>query len=179
MPCQVLTVTVFAKTAELSDKTGKFSFCPAKFFGLCDSCPATLFNSQILLIDIFFSFLNISFAFACMFLGKKALKQYHLNIKIIYSSPKLLSVETIVHVLNDKKCRSRPAEANWSQGSRGRRMLRPGKHKSGSGHLKIPKAESAGCLFFFFLRDDYLLWSDYIFDWSKARHVLFVSSVAS
>ena len=35
------------------------------------------------------------------------------------------------------------------QGSRGRRILRPGTHKSGSGLLKIPKAESAGRMFFF------------------------------
>ena len=35
-----------------------------------------------------------------------------------------------------------------SQGSRGRRILRPGTHKSGSGLLKIPKAESAGRVFF-------------------------------
>ena len=34
------------------------------------------------------------------------------------------------------------------QGSRGRRILRPGTHKSGSGLLKIPKAESAGRMFF-------------------------------
>ena len=34
------------------------------------------------------------------------------------------------------------------QGSRGRRILRPGTHKSGSVLLKIPKAESAGRMFF-------------------------------
>ena len=34
------------------------------------------------------------------------------------------------------------------QGSRGRRILRPGTHKSASGLLKIPKAESAGRMFF-------------------------------
>ena len=34
------------------------------------------------------------------------------------------------------------------QGSRGRRILRPGTHKSGSGLLKIPQAESAGRMFF-------------------------------
>ena len=30
---------VFAKTAGLSDKTGKFSFCPAENFSLSDKCP--------------------------------------------------------------------------------------------------------------------------------------------
>ena len=34
------------------------------------------------------------------------------------------------------------------QGSRGRRILRPGTHKSWSGLLKISKAESAGRMFF-------------------------------
>ena len=36
-----------------------------------------------------------------------------------------------------------------NQGSRGRRILRPGTHISWSGLLKIPKAESAGRMFFF------------------------------
>ena len=48
-----------------------------------DDCPATLFNRKFLIIDIFFHFLKISFAFAFTFLGKKALKQYHLNTKIV------------------------------------------------------------------------------------------------
>ena len=88
-------ISVFVKTAGLSDKSGKFLFRPAKIFGLPDSCSLTLFNRQILLIDIFFfHFLKISFAFAFMFLGKKTLKQYQLNTKIISSNPKLLSVET-------------------------------------------------------------------------------------
>ena len=39
-------------------------------------------------------------------------------------------------------------EVLYKQGSRGRRILRPGTHKSGSGLLKIPKAESAGRMFF-------------------------------
>ena len=34
------------------------------------------------------------------------------------------------------------------RGSRGRRILHPGTHKSGYGLLKIPKAESAKCMFF-------------------------------
>ena len=87
---------VFAKTAGLSDKTGKFLFCPAEMFGLSDSCLATLFNRQILIIDFFFFFFFflILFAFTFMFWGKKALKQYRLNTKIIFSNPKLLSVET-------------------------------------------------------------------------------------
>ena len=34
-------------------------------------------------------------------------------------------------------------------GRGGRRILRPGTHKSWSGLLKIPKAKSAGCMFFF------------------------------
>ena len=34
------------------------------------------------------------------------------------------------------------------QGSQGRRILRPGTHKSWSGLLKIPKAESTGRMFF-------------------------------
>ena len=68
---------VFTKTAGLSDKTGKFSFCPAKIFSLSDSCPATLFNCQILIIDICLYLFKISFAFAFTFLGKKAQKQYH------------------------------------------------------------------------------------------------------
>ena len=42
----------------------------------------------------FFHVLKISFAFAFTFLGKKALKQYHVNTKIIFSNPKLLSVKT-------------------------------------------------------------------------------------
>ena len=37
---------------------------------------------------------------------------------------------------------------NSMQGSRGCRILRPGTHKSGSGLLKNPKAESAGHMFF-------------------------------
>ena len=32
-------ITVFAKTAGLSDKTGKFSICPAENFSLSDKCP--------------------------------------------------------------------------------------------------------------------------------------------
>ena len=38
--------------------------------------------------------------------------------------------------------------ANLGQGSLGRRILLPGTHKSWSGLLKIPKAESAGRMFF-------------------------------
>ena len=53
--CTIFAKTT-AKTAGLSDKTGKFSFCPAKIFGLPDSCPATLFNRQILIIDFFLIF---------------------------------------------------------------------------------------------------------------------------
>ena len=34
--------SVFAKTAGLSDKTGKFSFCPAENFSLSDKCPVIL-----------------------------------------------------------------------------------------------------------------------------------------
>ena len=33
---------VFAKSAGLSDKTGIFSFCPAKTFCLSDKCPVNL-----------------------------------------------------------------------------------------------------------------------------------------
>ena len=35
----VNTLAVFAKTVGLSDKTGKFSFCPAENFSLSDKCP--------------------------------------------------------------------------------------------------------------------------------------------
>ena len=34
-----MCIAVFAKTAGLSDKSGKFSFCPAKNFNLSDKCP--------------------------------------------------------------------------------------------------------------------------------------------
>ena len=34
--------SVFAKSAGLPDKTGIFSFCPAKFFSLSDKCPVNL-----------------------------------------------------------------------------------------------------------------------------------------
>ena len=34
-----LPTPVFTKTAGLSDKTGKFSFCPAENFSLSDKCP--------------------------------------------------------------------------------------------------------------------------------------------
>ena len=66
--------------------------------------------------------------------------------------------------------------AELFQGSRGRRILHPGMHKSGSGLLKIPKA---GHMFF----SD---WMTTNYDQiklcrlkSKVRHVLFVPSVAS
>ena len=80
---------VFAKTAGLSDKTDNFLFCPAKIFGLSDSCPAN-FQLPSFSNRHFFHFLKISFTF----LGKKALNQYHLSTKIIFSNAKLLSVET-------------------------------------------------------------------------------------
>ena len=63
------------------------------------------------------------------------------------------------------------------QGSRGRRILRPGTHKSASGLLKIPKAESAGRMFFSCgTTTNYgrIIWLK-----SKVRHALFVPSVAS
>ena len=63
------------------------------------------------------------------------------------------------------------------QGSRGRRILRPGTHKSWSGLLKISKAESAGRMFFSrgtATNYDRIIWLK-----SKVRHVLFVPSVAS
>ena len=63
------------------------------------------------------------------------------------------------------------------QGSRGRRILRPGTHKSGSGLLKIPKAESAGPMFF--SRGTTTYYDRIIWLKSKVRHVLFVPSVAS
>ena len=44
--------------------------------------------------------------------------------------------------------RKRNRNESEEQGSRGRRILRPRTHKSGSGLLKIPKAESAGRMFF-------------------------------
>ena len=51
---------VFAKTAGLSDKTGRFLFSPAKIFGLTDSCPANIQLPKkcllLKIIDIFFHF---------------------------------------------------------------------------------------------------------------------------
>ena len=47
---------VYAKTARLSDKTGKFSFCPAENCSLSDKCPTTLYNSKILIMDMFCDF---------------------------------------------------------------------------------------------------------------------------
>ena len=35
-------ISVFAKSAGLSDKTGIFSFCPAETFNLSDKCPVIL-----------------------------------------------------------------------------------------------------------------------------------------
>ena len=49
-------ITVYAKTARLSDKTGKFLFCPAENFSLSDKCPTTLCKSQILITDMFCDF---------------------------------------------------------------------------------------------------------------------------
>ena len=72
--------SVFAKTAGLSDKTGKFSICPAKIFGLSDSCPATIFNLQILMIHIF----SFQLFLTSHFWVKKALKQYHLTLKLYF-----------------------------------------------------------------------------------------------
>ena len=40
-------VPVFAKTAGLSDKTGKFSFCPAENFSLSDKCPVILVKKRL------------------------------------------------------------------------------------------------------------------------------------
>ena len=37
-----LSHSVFAKSAGLPDKTGIFSFCPAKTFSLSDKCPVNL-----------------------------------------------------------------------------------------------------------------------------------------
>ena len=93
-------ISVFPKTAGLSDKTGKF-FCHAKIFCLSDSCPATLFNHQILILRryFFFFFFN-SFAFAlCFLVLKKALKQYHLYSEIVFSNPKMLSVGSKICLL--------------------------------------------------------------------------------
>ena len=45
------------KLPGLSDKTGKFSFCPAENFSLSDiPCSATLRKSQILITDMLFDF---------------------------------------------------------------------------------------------------------------------------
>ena len=63
------------------------------------------------------------------------------------------------------------------QGSRGRRILCPGTHKSWPGLLKIPKAESAGRMFFSrgtTTNCDRIIWLK-----SKVCLVLFVPSVAS
>ena len=51
-----ITMAVYARTARLSDKTGKFSFCPAENCSLSDKRPATLCKSQILIIDMFCDF---------------------------------------------------------------------------------------------------------------------------
>ena len=98
MPFHLLclfVLTGFVKTAGLSNKTGKFLFCPAKIFTCltvrqlsCNTFQSPNFNNRL-----FTFFFKVSFAFAFMFLVKKALKQYHLNTKIILSNPKLLSVE--------------------------------------------------------------------------------------
>ena len=52
-PLQILACqkAVYSKTARLSDKSGKFSFCPAENFSLSDKCPLTLRKSQILVTD--------------------------------------------------------------------------------------------------------------------------------
>ena len=39
--------SVFAKTAGLSDKTSKFSFCPAENFSLSDKCPVILVKKRL------------------------------------------------------------------------------------------------------------------------------------
>ena len=67
--------------------------------------------------------------------------------------------------------------SKFKQGSRGRRILRPGTHKSWTGLLKIPKAESAGRMFF--SRGTTTSYDRIIWLKSKVRHVLFVPSVAS
>ena len=64
-----------------------------------------------------------------------------------------------------------------NQGSRGRRILRTGTHKSGSGLLKIPEAESAGRMFFprgTTTNYDRIIWLK-----TKVRHVLYIPLVAS
>ena len=40
---------VFAKTAGLSDKSGKFSFCPAENFSLSDKCPVISGKKEIVI----------------------------------------------------------------------------------------------------------------------------------
>ena len=75
-----------------TDKTGKLSFCVTKIFGLSDSCPATLFNCQTLIIDTFFIFFfKFHLLLPSHFLDKKALKQYYLNTEIIFSNPVVIS----------------------------------------------------------------------------------------
>ena len=44
----------FTTSAEMSDKSGKFSICPAENFSMCDKCPVTLCKSQILMTDMFY-----------------------------------------------------------------------------------------------------------------------------
>ena len=40
--CFISVCSVFAKSATLFDKTGMFSFCPARSFSLSDNCPVNL-----------------------------------------------------------------------------------------------------------------------------------------
>ena len=86
---------LFQSLRKLQDcltKLANFRFVLQKF----SACLQPLFNRQILIIDIFSFFLN--FICFCLHNLKKVLKQYHLNTKIIFSNPKLLSVETKICV---------------------------------------------------------------------------------
>ena len=47
---QKLLISVFAKSAGLSDKTGIFLVCPAKRFSLSDKCPVNLSKENNILI---------------------------------------------------------------------------------------------------------------------------------
>ena len=90
VPTTYLPVSVFTKTEGLSDKTSKFSFCPVKIFSLSDSCPATLFNCQILITDIFFHFFKTSFAFTLMCVC----------VEVLWPSQPNGVMSSVVHILS-------------------------------------------------------------------------------